>query len=663
MNINQQKPQLYLCGMVLVALTQLIQCTSAQSLNSHFSGGWQWDGGTSAQNIMLALEGSQSVSAPPAAVGVTGRGLIGRALPNGAPWSYTGQVDVLPSIVGNLVAFSGAGKVTGLDVRTGEQVFSVPSENRRLEGMGYDGHFALLLLVDTHAARADELAIVGPQGNLLSRASTKSRLGTPAVVNGIALVPWDGQYITAFYVKTGEEIGRMLVRDAIHTLKAVDDEVYVYGRGVQKLNQRLVDHPGSISLRLDLPKYPGEPVWPVDGSKPRPARAQPILILTHPSWAEDRAEFSSNTYGLTYHDLVAGYDALHHHLKWVAHFPAAISGGHANQGSMTVCLESGQISQLRLRDGYHQEIGSLGSPVKACVVNGLDGVTAGGSTESLAEQVYAALDEVGPDMFAMQTRFVDEIAKKPGADYTRVLLLVAQSPSTTGLLRNQLKRALANRQDGAEVMIAELLASAPEGNIAPSSAGEPALPAEQIAEKIAESSEDDDWAAETSGELEPIELDETLYPAEGPSVTASSLRKHRRPPLIEVAQALTQMQANAAAPALALHLNTTGLESENSLALVKALLALGDLKQVYTIRQFIEEHKNTGGDKQQREALALATLFLYKHDPFAHSYLQIILQSSLTHIEVRYAVARGLQLMKLEEKNSALPSIPLKNLP
>ncbi len=185
-------------GLLLITLSQMVQCAGQKSLDSHFTRGWQWDGGTSAHEILLALEGQQAAVKTPAVVGVTGRGLIGRTLPEGQAWNYTGEVDVLPSIVGNLVAFSGGGSVTGLDVRTGEKIFSIPSEKRRLEGLGYDGQYALLLLVDSHAARHDELVAVGPQGQVLSRAATTSRLGTPAVIGGIGLVPWDGQYISVF---------------------------------------------------------------------------------------------------------------------------------------------------------------------------------------------------------------------------------------------------------------------------------------------------------------------------------------------------------------------------------------------------------------------------------------------------------------------------------
>src|SRR5690606_2978676 len=193
----------------LGGLALLGGCWGSRAFEKSLDEMWQWDGGAEASAVLTSIASAKYPPTVPAAVGVTGRGLVGRTLPDGALWKYEGTVDVLPTLVADVVLFSGDGKVTMLDLKTGNPRFSIDVSGRRLEGAGYDGEHAALLLVDTDDARQDQILIVGPRGERVTSAMATARLGTPAVVQGVGLVPYSGQYVGAIDIATRQHIGRV----------------------------------------------------------------------------------------------------------------------------------------------------------------------------------------------------------------------------------------------------------------------------------------------------------------------------------------------------------------------------------------------------------------------------------------------------------------------
>src|SRR5690606_22452288 len=143
-------------------------------------------------------------------------------------------------------------------------------------GAGYDGKYSIFLLVDSDDARADQILVLGPRGEHVYSATAKARIGTPAAVGGVGLVPYSGQYVGGLDLATGAHLGRILMRDSLHTVEARADGVVLYGAGATLMNRKITSSPESRSLKLKPLDLPGEPSWPIDGSKPRPARAMPV---------------------------------------------------------------------------------------------------------------------------------------------------------------------------------------------------------------------------------------------------------------------------------------------------------------------------------------------------------------------------------------------------
>lgn len=568
---------------LLGAVLSLLSGCGGQKLDQAFDGAWQLRDGAEPRRVASLLAGKKGQKDIAVAVGVTGRGLVGRTLPQGARWTYEGPLDVAPSISGGAVAFTGEGRLTVLDVTKGTKFFSKDVSGRRLEGFGTDGNSFAFLLVDSDDARPDLLLVTNARGEEVATSTTTARVGTPAVVDGIVLVPFSRQYVSAFDVRTGEQLGRLLVRDSVHTVRASERGVWVLGTGAHFVDERLAETLGRDALELGAPELPGEPHWPRDGSKPHQARARPVSIDALPMLDGKTAHFAGDAYAYSYFDLVLGFDAPTGRLRWVTSFSRAVTGGDASETGVTVCLEDGTLHHLRWSDGAVLPAGALDSRIRACEVRALDIEVTVPAREPLEAQIQSAASSTGPDMAAVQLLLLDELARRPGATGTEALLAVAQDPLSAPVVVERAGELLRKRTDGIDAMLAALEAFAPRLPLAPGEkppASDPALPVEQP-------------EPNTSGR----EGREGL----------------RRPPLEPLAEALTRAGEKRGAPLFARYLHEPAMQGAQSLALVHAVAFLGGPSEVPAVRSFYETYKNTGGDAEFIAALGMAAEFLVQH--------------------------------------------------
>ncbi len=608
-------------------------CGGGQSFEKSLDEMWQWDGGAEASRVVTALEKAEAKEKVPAAVGVTGRGLVGRTLPDGQRWTYEGGVDVLPTLAGDLVIFTGEGKVIALDVRTGKKRYEVDVNGRRLEGAGFDGKYSILLLVDKDDAREDQILVLSSTGEEVFSAKANARMGTPAAIDGVGLVPYSGQYVAGLDIESGKLLGRLLVRDGLHTVSSEPKGVVLYGAGATLLDENLTSSPDSQSLKLKPRKLPGEPSWPIDGSKPRPPRARPVGIYAHVAPSEGGLRLSSGGYVATYYEVALGLEKGSNDIRFSTHFPRAVAGGAAGKYGPTLCLDSGAIVRLNSKTGHHIPYGALESKVKGCVVTAPDDKIPSGDRPAVLEQLEETIASTGPDMVAIQKVLLRELGSTDNQATTSSLLAISQNPLVSLDLARAADKLLAKRRKGGQVMIEALLAGAPKPLEA--SPEKPADPAAPDGPKNEEPARQETPEEEAERLLK--EASEPIAAPDGESAIDPNARRReklRPPPVGAIAQALVRMKTKGAAEALAPYLNDPSLSAKAALNLMKAIskLGTGSPEEIEQVSRFLYQYKNTGGEPVLLDALVLAVHFLYQHgDEAADEKLQQDLSQSLTH--------------------------------
>lgn len=598
-----------------------LACSSAQSLDPGFETDWQWDQGKEASTLVANLQGRTGIPPAQAAVGVTGHGLVGRTLPHGALWKYEGEVNVLPTVIGDVVAFSGDNKITVLRLRDGHPRYSIPSGGRRLEGMGYDGKHAVLLLVDEDDARPDQIVFVNEQGQVRYSGTTLERVGTPAAVGGQALVPWGSQYVSFFDLTTGEDLGRLWVRDAPHHVEATVRGVLILGKGVLPLSPALAQNPSLPSARLPRLAFPGDPSWPRDGSKPRPARAQPVDFYAAPVQSGARIEWAHDRFAATYYDIVIGFDARGARVQWATHFERSVIGGTASEAGLGLCLEDGTLLQLAWQDGTEELVGSLENRLRACVLSPW-GEFGADPTEKVArppleQQILTTITSTGPNLAAAHALLVEDLGRRTGESTTIALLSIAQDPLAAAPVIERASAALAERTDGAAAMIRALEDSAP---------------------------------TEFHGSL-------LRQAAPRPTESDNALRKipKRAPPLLALAKALSRMGAREAATPLARYLQAPALPAAEARAILTALRVLGDREQASFVFEFFATYRAVGGSPEFITALGEAATFVWQQgSPDEIRLIEKAKRDSLTHPAVKQQLEARLQ----NATKSAAPDAP-----
>ena len=518
------------------------------------------------------------------ALGLSRGGLVGRQLPDGPLWQREDVVDVLPTLAGDWAFYSGDGRLSALDLQSGALHFSIDVGGRRLEGASFDGAHAVLLLVDEDDARKDMLMVLTAQGQVLHEVSVNARLGTPLALGGVGLVPYNGRYILAFDLLSGDRLGRSVYLDDVHTVAKVGSEVLILGRGATAFSERLVNSAESHSLRLPPTDLPGNPIWPENGSEPRPARGQPIGIYAYPMRAAGELGFAQDRYVATYFEIVVGLDAGQGKIRWVNHLPQAVAGGAAGADGPSFCLENGDIFRADWKTGELTQVGTLNARLNACTLSPSLPFSVQGKRAPLFEQIVDTLAQTGQDMASFHTLLLRQMAKPKTASATKALLAVAQHPLVSSDLSRQAGRLLAKQRSGGGHMVRALVDSAPKW-------------------------ETDSWLLTDS---------------------------RRAPPVAQLARALVKIRPEGAAGALSLYLSDPSLAAGDIDRVMEAIALLGTVHQVGAVWEFLLKYKNTGGETRLIDALTLAAEFVYHHlDDEGRTALLASLNQSLTHPDLR----------------------------
>ena len=578
---------------VLGAFAMLASCSGAQG----FQKGFERASTGSERAVFERLRASAPTAPLPAVVGVTGRGLVGRTLPDGPRWEYTGAVDTLPALHGGAVAVSGDNVVTLIDVRTGAVLWNdVQNEGRLLESMAYDGQRALLVLSDPDDSRPDLLLVVrttkapnAPHGHgeVEQRVSSEAVLGRPTAVPGLALVPWNAEFVTALDLSAGEALGRIETTNHATLVRSDEGGYLLYGRGVLPLNEHLMDDKPPKPLRLPERELPGSPAWPGDATLTRQAEPEPVALLARPAFERGQLRLTAGAFATTFHRVVLGFGAKKADLRWSTYFMRDIVAGAAGPSGPTLCLDDGSIWRLSWKDGARASSGTLDARLRACVLDPDPRPIHSRVAEPLVQQIASTLIDTGPDMAPVHKLLLDELSKRASADVTGILVDIARSPNASADLADQAARRIARRRTGASHLIAALEES-----------------------------------------------------AEGVSA-------QRPPPLKQIATALGAMKEKKAATPLAQHLLDPRASVADQLAIAQALTKLASPEQEAALTEYFSLYRSAAGEAQLEQAVVVVAETLWKlgtaqgrsvvtdaaRDPMTHPNVRARLESFLSKVD------------------------------
>jgi outer membrane protein assembly factor BamB len=523
---------------VATTILALAACGGGQTRGSAFDPSWFNDDGAAVTAFQKSFKSPVPLGAD-VAIGVSGKStLVGIALSGGKSWSFEHALDSRPAVTGAVVVGLGAGELFALEARTGKLLWK-RNAGGRLRGAGDDGVTTVISILPTTGLGSVVLAI-DHEGQVVRQLEDSASIGVPAVVDGYAFLPWQGQYVTIYDLHAGEEKARALFRSATSRAFAVGGALFFGENGVTRFDASIgqASHSGGASVKLPERELPGAPRWMRPGTDTPPlatAAFDQVRLYARPT-ASGAPAVSGGRYAATYFRVAVGLDATSGAVAWAHAHDAEILGGAAYEGGFALCDGKGNVTFLDARSGGVTGHVELGKALTSCVVQA-DAFTQPGSakTPSLTEQIADVARLPDADLVPMQQVLLQELAKIDSPLATRTLIDLAASERTAPALIEDARSALSARRTGADEMLAAL-------------------------------DHHFDYLASTRSP----------------------------PPVGPLADALAAMKEKRAAPLLAAHLGDPATPTDDVRRAAAALIELGGKKEIEPIRRFFASYRGLG---------------------------------------------------------------------
>jgi len=383
-----------LSSVALVTLT-LVACGGGQTRGHAFDPGWRNDDGAGVSAFQASFKSTPVPIGVDVAVGVSGlRELCGIALSGGKSWVFEHALEGRPAVAGTVVVGLGAGELFALEARTGKLLWK-RNAGGRLRGAGDDGVTTVVSIEPTTATGSVVLAI-NHDGQVVRQIEDTATIGVPAVIDSYAFLPWQGQYVTAYDLHTGEERARALFRSATSRAFVTGGALFFGENGVTRFDERIGLAPQNKASFVQLPvrELPGAPRWMQSGTETPPlatAAFDRACLYARPT-AAGAPGISGGRYVATHLRAAVGLDATSGAVAWTHAHETEFLGGAAYEGGFALCDAKGVVTFLDARTGGVTGHVELGRSLTSCSVQA-DAFKQPATREALREAAGAALAE------------------------------------------------------------------------------------------------------------------------------------------------------------------------------------------------------------------------------------------------------------------------------
>jgi outer membrane protein assembly factor BamB len=367
-------------------------CGGGQTRATPFDPAWVDDRGAGMADVLASLRAVRVPLGSDVAVGVVGKkALVGIPLDawgsagtspasphpsvdGGKVWTFEHVIHGRPAVAGAVVVAAGGNEVFALEARTGKLLWS-RSTGGRLRGAGDDGATTVVSLIPTTGFGSLVLA-VRRDGTVARQIEEDERIGVPAVAGDTIFFPWQGRFLSAFDIPTGDERGRLSLPGPMSRAFAVGGALFAGEATFTRLDARLRASPATASLPEPLGGFPSHPTWTRPGTDwvNREADDHDKIRLYARPTVQGPPGVEGGRFAATYFNVALGLDAGSGRLAWAHAHRADFLGGAAAKGGFVLCDAGGGITLLDARTGGVAARLDLEKPVVACLVQA-DGLT------------------------------------------------------------------------------------------------------------------------------------------------------------------------------------------------------------------------------------------------------------------------------------------------
>lgn len=258
-----------------------------------------------------------------------------------------------PAVAGGVVVSSGGGEVFALDARTGKERWRRPTQGR-LRGVGDDGETTLVSLEPVSGHGATLLAVTR-DGSVVRQIEDRAAVGTPAVAQGFAFLPWNRHYVTVYDLVHDREAARVVLQTPTSRAFAQGGALFFGELGATRFDGQI--RFGSVGCASTLTLPTSALASASDGFRvyARPTTTGPPAV-------------ASGRFAASHSRTVLGLDAVTDAVAWARAQATDVLGGAAATDGFVLCDAAGKVSFIDAATGALAGEVSLGRALDACVV-------------------------------------------------------------------------------------------------------------------------------------------------------------------------------------------------------------------------------------------------------------------------------------------------------
>lgn len=402
------------------AVALVAACGGGQTRGHPLDGSWDDEKGEELARFLASWKQPKPPRPPAVALGVVdATHIVGYAYDRGRRWEKEYPFESRPVLAGSVVVGVGEDWMVAIDALTGEEIWRRKAIGW-LRGVGDDGETTVVSLEGASGKRSVMLAI-DRGGNVVRQFYETATVGSPAVFDEFAFLPYGEGFVVVFDLVRGSEVARV-VSDRPVSRAFIEDGVLYFGEDVAiRYDDEIVAARtgGGTTFTPPARRFPGDPRWLLPGDTTLPlytTQSDAVRIYRQPG----------RPAVLSYHRLAIGLDE-EDRIRWVHPSDEIYVGGDAGRHTVALCTASGVIEWLDLTSGVRVAQADVGAPLTSCQIqnDGPPGLRSA-PPEPLEDQLRAALTRVDPLLLPMALVLLDELAEIAGDRATATLVQLAR---------------------------------------------------------------------------------------------------------------------------------------------------------------------------------------------------------------------------------------------
>jgi outer membrane protein assembly factor BamB len=402
-------------------------------------------------------------------------------------WQTRTDTTITPIVVGDYVITREKGDIVGRSIESGDTRFQVDDMNMTLVGADASDRLLAFTLTKGSSSYADSAVFAIRANSVLWKREFQGKVGSPAVIGDVVMVPWNHQNLSAIDAKTGDEFARIRLKDTVVGHAFVDGNKLFAGsdRTFFEITSKLSSGLARKSPFFELPErtLPGEPlllpdIYSFDPIQPPDSARHRITLGWRPSVVsvldQKRIALQDNNLYLVFYRFIVAFDPATYAVRWIYTHPEDMVGTAVQTGGILFGDASGRIGFLSANKG--EKLWEATSGLESLVITlRPEPVSQFSFTdeclkpEKSRKQLLIAARDSDARLVPVRVLIVELLAALDDSESTANLIELCDNRETTAQVRKSACEALANREVGSDQVVVALKrhASFLDGTTAP----------------------------------------------------------------------------------------------------------------------------------------------------------------------------------------------------